>query len=418
MKKGIFKKVFQTKTFYILFSIIASIALWTYVEYAENPDVNVSISGIAVEVVGEDTLTDSNLVITTLDNEALTIRFTGKRNTVASLNNKNVTVSVDLAEIARAGVAGVYQLPYEIIYPDGVNTNAISDTNSPTNFITVTVERLITKTIEVKGSNEGSVAEGYQAEPLKFDTDTITVSGPESVVENIDHAWVVINRTDVSETLTEQVDVTLVDANGVPVNAENVTMSQDVITVTLTIKMVKEVNLTVNLIHGASATDTNTVVKIEPSSVTLSGDPEVLNDLNSLVLGTVDLTDFVSTFSESMKITLPNGVESLSGETTATVSVEVIGCATKRLSATNISTKNVTVGYQDIIITQSLDITLRGTQSDLDQITSDNIRIVADLSELGNTTGTFSVAASVDVDGFPNVDAIGEYTVTVALTEP
>ena len=67
--------------------------------------------------------------ITALDNEALTIRFTGKRNTVASLNNKNVTVTVDLSEIARSGVAGVYQLPYEIIYPDGINTNAVSYTH-------------------------------------------------------------------------------------------------------------------------------------------------------------------------------------------------------------------------------------------------------------------------------------------------
>ena len=417
MKKGIYHKIFQTKTFYILFSIIVSIALWTYVEYAENPDVGVTIAGISVDVVGEDTLTDSNLVITGLDNEALTIRFTGKRNTVAAFNNRNLTASVDLSEIARAGVAGVYQLPYEIIYPDGTNTNAISGTSSPTSFITVTVERLITKTIEVKGSNEGSVAVGYQAEPLEFDTDTIKISGPESIVETVDHAWVVINRTDVSQTVTERVDVTLVNADGIPVSAENITLSQDTIQVTLTIKMVKEVTLDVNLISGASADSKNSVVKIEPASITLSGDPEVLSDLNTIVLGTVDLTDFTVTFSEAMKISLPNGVENLTGETSAKVSVEVIGCSSRRLSATNISTRNVTEGYNDVMITQSLDVTLRGSEKDLEQITASNIRIVADLAELGNTTGTFSVAAYIYVDGFPNVDAIGDYTVTVALTE-
>ena len=417
MKKDIYKQIFQTRTFYIVFSIIASIALWTYVEYAENPDVSVTVSGIAVDVTGEDTLADSNLVVTGMDNSVLSVRFTGKRNTVVSFNNRNITATLDLSEIARSGVAGVYQLRYEINYPDGTNQNAVTAMNTATSFITVTVERLITKTVKVEGSNEGSVAPGYQAEPLTFDADTITVSGPESVVETVDHAWVVLNRKDVSQTLTEQVDVTLVDADGIPISMDNLTLSQNVIAVTLTIKMVKEVTLDVNLVSGASADDKNTVIKIEPATITLSGDPAVLTDLNKLILGTVNLTDFTSTFNEVMKIQLPNGVENLSGETTASVSVEVIGCASKRLSATNISTRNVTDGYKDVIITQSLDITLRGAQSDLDQITADNIRIIADLSELGNTTGTFSVAAIINVDGFPNVDAIGPYTVTVAVTE-
>jgi hypothetical protein len=68
------------------------------------------------------------------------------------------------------------------------------------------------------------------------------------------------------------------------------------------------------------------------------------------------------------------------------------------------------------IITQSLDVTVRGQEADLEQITSENIRIVADLSEIGNVTGTFAAPAKIYVDGFNTVDAVGEYWITVVIS--
>lgn len=77
----------------------------------------------------------------------------------------------------------------------------------------------------------------------------------------------------------------------------------------------------------------------------------------------------------------------------------------------------MTEGFKASIITQSLDILLRGSEESLDRITSDNVRIIADLSELGNATGTMSVSAVVYIDGYSDVDAIGEYKISVSVTE-
>ena len=417
MNNPVFRKVFESKTFYIIFSIVVSIALWTYVEYAENPDVTVPVSGINISFEGEDTLTDQNLIITGIDAKNVTARFTGKRNVVSSFSNSNISAYVDLSEIAESGVAGVYQLPFHLDYPDGVNSNYITVSASSPNFVTVTVERLITRKIQVRASNNCSVAEGYQADPLICDTDVITVSGPESIVETIDRVDVSISGEEISESFSETLDVVLCTEDGTAVDQSSLKLSQEAVTVTVPIKMVKQVALVVNVNDGNSATSRNTIRTVTPSSIVLVGDPEILESMNQIVVGTIDLTDFVSSYTDTLRIPVPNDVTNVSGELNATVKVEVLGMSSTKLSVSNISTKNLTEGYKVTIITQSLDVTLRGSETNISKITSDNISIVADLSNLGNTSGTFSVMANVNIDGYTGVDAIGDYLVTVAISE-
>jgi YbbR domain-containing protein len=352
-----------------------------------------------------------------MDVNRVTMEFSGKRNVVTKLSPSNVGLTVDLSEITRTGNrTGVYQLPYEIEYPTDINESNVNLVNASVDYVAVTVEKLVTNNIEVRGINECSIAAGYQSEPMQFDPETITVSGAEAIVSTVDHAQVTLNRQNVSGTVEEEVDVVLVDALGQEIPQDNLTLSETSVFVTLPIVMVKEVPLSVNFVYGNSATEDNMSYEIDPPVVTLSGDPEILNDINQLSIGTIDLTSFTTSMSESFTITVPNDVENLSGETTATVQVEVLNMATARISATNITTRNAPENNEVNIITQSLDVLLRGPENLLGNITSDNIRIVADLSELGGATGTMSVSAKVYIDGYSDVDAIGTYRISVEVS--
>ena len=48
-------------------------------------------------------------------------------------------------------------------------------------------------------------------------------------------------------------------------------------------------------------------------------------------------------------------------------------------------------------------------------VTAANVRVVVDLSDYRNTTGTFSINAKIYVDGYPDVGAVGEHPVTVTI---
>lgn len=409
--------ILNTKAFYIVLSIVAAIALWTYVTYVENPDKTVTVSDIPVVFSGSEDLQEANLVVTNIDKESLTLDFIGKLNVVTKLTNANIILTVDLADIISTyrGTTGVYLLPYDVEYPSGINNSSISIDG--TDYISVTVEKLVKKVVPVTGVNNSTVVDGYQVQPMIFEPESITVFGSEAMVSKISSASVTIDKENISKTVTEDCRFTLLDDNNNVVEMDKgLTTSHDTIAVTLPVLMVKDIALTVNLTYSNTALEENTVCRVLPDSITLAGDPDILKDINQIVLGTIDLTDFSSTMSEDMLIPIPNEITNLTGDTTARVSVEVIGMTTKRLSASNIQVKNETSGSTTSIITQSLDITLRGSREDINAVTSSNIRIVADLAELGTTAGTFSVPAKVYIDGFVNIDAIGDYKISVVIS--
>ena len=58
---------------------------------------------------------------------------------------------------------------------------------------------------------------------------------------------------------------------------------------------------------------------------------------------------------------------------------------------------------------------LRGDAETLAQIKDENIRAVADLTDMNESTGTYMPKVKIYVDGFKNVGAIGENSITIEI---
>ena len=63
----------------------------------------------------------------------------------------------------------------------------------------------------------------YDTENAVLDNNTVTISGPASVVDTIDHARVEIDLTEQVESISQNYRYTLCDADGNPVDAEQIT---------------------------------------------------------------------------------------------------------------------------------------------------------------------------------------------------
>ncbi|MCF0119997.1 MAG: hypothetical protein HUJ65_00040 [Oscillospiraceae bacterium] len=407
-------KVFSSRAFYIIFSLITAFALWLFVSYDANQSITVPVSGIQINYEGDTTLGDKSLIITDINVETLTLRFSGRQTAVSKLKTKPPTATVDLSAISSAGI---YQLPFTLSYPSGIDTSSISLVGGSVDYVTISVEKLVEKDIPVAGIYNGGTQEGYTAEPVEFDPAFVTVSGPDDIVSTVSKAWVNIQRENLAKTVEEQMAFVLVDENGDEIDSDYLSVSRDKITVRIPILMKKDIALTVNTVYGAGATGNNTIITVEPSIVTVTGDSEVLSDLNQISIGTIDVTKLALAGSYTFPIVIPNDTSNVTGVTEAKVEVKVVGVTTMRISATNIQCSNPTAGYDAEIITQSLDVTVRGIEEKLELVTNENIRIVADLSDLGDTTGSFSVPAKVSIDGVSDVGAVGDYKVSVTIVK-
>ncbi|MBQ8026412.1 MAG: hypothetical protein IJ259_08370 [Oscillospiraceae bacterium] len=410
------KRFTGQKLLYMLFALLTAIVLWLYVSIADMPDITRTVSGIKVETIGAETLTERNLVATKLSRETVSITFKGSREQIYELDNTNVKVVIDLSNITTSGQQGIRAYPE---YDQKLKTSSLSVVSISSDYIEVTVENVVPKNVVVRGVNEGSVADGYIANRMTVAPETIDIVGPESVIKQVAYAQAVFSETNLTGSTSVDTPVVLMDTNDEPVSMDNITLSSETVTLSMQVNMLKNIPLTVNFVYGAGTTaDNNTVsYKIEPASVELSGDTAVLQELESIVTTTVDLNQFESTTELTVPIMIPNDCENLTGTAEATITVEISNLETAKLSVKNISITNDDTSLSTEVITQSLDVTLRGTAEDLAKVTADNVRIVADLTDVKSTIGTHAVPAKINVDGVSGVGAIGNNTVTVRIAE-
>ena len=417
-KKQQKKESTVTIIIYIVFSLICSLLIWVYVTDSNGGETTQSFPGVMVVFEGESSMRDSRgLVISERDTTSARVTLTGNRRTIAALDSADLRLVIDLGEITSPGN---YLLAPKVEYPRKTDTSSITQAVINPEVISFYVDKLSVNPVPVVGVFNGSAAEGYSADPLEFDTETIRVYGPEKIISQVDHALVEISRTDVDKTITFEASYVLIDASGNRFESEEITVDRDTVTVTLPINAVKEVSLTVDLLPGAGATRDNVKWTVDPETITLTGDAETLDGVNSISIAKIDLAKVDDALTETYKIVLPNDTESTDGIREATLTLELQGLAKKTVSIdqSNISCTNVSTGYEATVMNGSIDnVVIRGPESVLRSITDNNIRAVADLTDYGTATGILSVPVKIIINGTTEAGAYGEYKVYINVTK-
>lgn len=403
-------KVWDNKILWAVISVIASVLLWVYVTNTEGDQIQDTFNGVPVVYSGSDAIRDRyGLVITDSSVNTVSVTLRGTRRDISNLSVDNLTAVVDVSRISSAG-RNTSNLT--ISFPSSVNASAITVVSTNPGSVSFYVDRTNSKTIDIKGEFNGTVAEGFAAGDISFNPDTVIISGPENELNQVAYAKVSIDRENVDRTLSYDATYTLVDADGNEVPLGNIVLERETVSVEMKITVSKKVSLAVDLVDGAGASEQNVSVSVEPQTITIAGDAEVLDGINRISIGTVNLASFEQTYENTFPVVLPDGVTNVTGITEAKVTIQVEGLETKRISVTNISV----TGQTGELITESVEVLLRGMPEDMAEIQANNIRVVGDTSDLGTAVGEFEVPARIYVDGFTGVGAIGEYTIFIRIT--
>ena len=418
MLNNVLSKIFSSRLFYIVFALLASIALWMFVEINENSTIPVVVKNIEVVFLNKELLRDRNFVISSESQPTIDLSFECSRSLSQKLTKETLSATVDLSAVTSTGVKSII---YDIVFPADVNQNQLTVTSKSVESITVIIDRLSYKRVPVKGVYSGGTVSGeYLVEDPEFDPRIITVYGPEAEVSKIESAWVPIIIQNLSSTYFDNLEFVLLDDSGEQIDDDamrSFEFSEDKIRVTIPVSMTKEILLDVEMLPGAGATRANTRISISPSVITVSGDPDIIKDYNTVMLGTIDLSMFDLTYAEAFSIPIPNGFINQSGETEALVTVEVLGLDIGYHSVRNLFWINEPPDLVPSFVTESVDVRLRGEQASLNAISPMNIRLVADLKDLG--PGTYRIQARVYLDGdVGDVGVVGVYRVTVKLERP
>jgi len=405
----------KRKVLSALLSIGIAFGLWLYVVTVVSPGSEKEYYNIPVVLEGETVLLERGLMITSGENPTVSLKLAGTRTDLNKLNSSNITVIARLSSIYDPGKM---ELTYSVSYPGDIPEGAISIQSKNPENITLEVEQRLSKEVPVEIEYAGKVPEDYLAdkENRVLDYEQISITGPKSAVDKIAKARIDVDLEGKSETISDQFTYTLCDEAGVPVDAELVTTNVEAVSLTLKINRVQTVRLNVDILEGGGANLQTAEVKVEPETIMVSGSETLLQGLQTLNIGTVDLGSLAEDTEMKFPIKLPEGVTNETGVTEVTVQVRFPTLRTKTLNVTNITATNVPAGMRVELITKALEITVRGPKAKIDTIKETDIAVTVDFS--GAQPGTETKQAVITPSpNFAEVGAVGSYSVSATVRD-
>lgn len=402
----------DSKLFWIVFSLVASLLLWMYVTNIEGDEGTTTYYGIDVVFSGEENLRNSKgYIITDVSSNSVNVTMKGSRSVLSSFDEDDLKAVIDVSNVNRVGSA---EKAVTINFPSHVDQSKITIESRTPNLISYYVDREITKPVELRGKFTGSVAEGYLREDFVFEPATVRISGPAADLDDVAYAQVTVERKGLDKTISYEAAYDLVDSQGNIIESKTIEYESETVSVTLPVKATKQVPLTVDLVLGGGATAEHVSIDCLPQTITLAGDPAVLDTLNKISVDTIDVATFDPTITKTCAIIIPNDVENITGETEVQVTVSVKGLATAKRTASNLVYTGLPEEFEADIVNKNINVVIRGPEESVREVANNNIRVVADLSGV-TTTGTIEVPVEVLVDGFSDVGAVGEYTLYVTI---
>ena len=254
---------------------------------------------------------------------------------------------------------------------------------------------------------------------METDPATLVIKGPSESLDQVSYALVQVGGESVSDTIQEQVNVVLMGTDGQAADVKNVTISATSVQVTVPVRRVVSIPLTVTLQPGGGAMAEDADCIISPSSVTVVEEGDGLNLPESISLGTIDLSQVYGKTSYSLPIQLPEGVTGWNCPSFATVTLSLEKPASRQMATENITLKNVPQGYTAQLVNPTLYVWVRGDPSLVAQMNANQIAVEVDLARanLGDELQRLPAKVSLAGEGLEGVGIIGtNYSVALTLT--
>lgn len=408
-------KIRDSRGFYALMAVLVAIICWLYVDLAQQPAVRVSINNIPVSFTDTRNLEANDLLI--LDEQpTINIVVEGPRSVITKLSRSNITITASAANIDDAGT---YSLQCEIDLPSSIistSTQTVRVASRSASAVDVTVVQMVAKTVPIRAEFTGTVAENrvYDEDSFVLQQRDLEIRGEESVVNAVSYAKVVLSETNLTDTWNGWLDVVLCDQEGQVLQPDNLTMETSSISAAFYVECTKQIPLTVSLTSGGGATAENAKYTVSPSTITVSGQEVVLDGLEEINLGEIDLSQVVTSGEYQYEIELPSGVSSMDNVTTATVQVSISGLEINRIVTSNIQLINAPEGHSYHY--DSLEVRVRGKAEDFDMLMNNDIQVTLDLSEVDAVDGTtVTVPAQIEIIGISELGILGSYSVDVTI---
>ena len=424
----------KSKLIVLLISLLVAFGLWFYVITVVSPDSEISINNVSVQSQGEKLLLEqSNLmVVTDMSDLEVDLVLNGNRTDLIKLSRSNITITVDVSKIDRAGK---HEVTYDITLPGDIPSNAVSvQTRDPDRLTLVVENRVRNPEVPLKLVYDKTELPGnytMKESAMEF-PEFITVSGPESVMKNVAYAEAKLDLENRQESyIEESIPYVLYDKEGEEIESQLLTHDGTVL-VTAPINYTKELPLKLQLKAGGGATEKDALVRFfvpnaegdaeqdeEITGITVSGSKPILDGESTLTLASIDLAtvrdgDRLTFHMEELPLLKEEGVNNESGITEIYAIITFPQLKEREFDSMIISAEGVGEGLHANLAQKRISITVRGSAKLVDELSVGDITVYVDLSGVAEGKDAFPVKVKF-ATGFEALGALTKEDIVVEV---
>lgn len=411
-----------------LLAVIISCGLWFVVNNITDPRIEKPFNNIPVEIINADMVTSEGKVYEVLDDtNVVNVTVVGKRSVLNYISKDDIKAVADMSKLTFMNTVGI-----EV---SSSRNNSELEFRTSIDNVKLAIEDMKRVQMIINTATVGQPAEGYVVGNVTASQNIVRLSGPESLINQIDHVDAMANIDGYSSDINTSVELKLYDADGNEIRSSSIKMNIATVNVAVTILATKEVplNFTVADEPAEGYVVSGEVISV-PETVTLAGRKNVLDAITKVsvadpLITVADKKEDVTAIVNIKKY-LPTGTQfadsSFSGNVSVTVGVEPLVKKELEIPAKNFAAGNKPNGYhltlKEVDQEDSYKITISGTREAVNAVNAEDVIGVIDMNLLLDTLelaewkeGTYSGEITFNLPD--NVKLSDEYKMTVVLEE-
>ncbi len=269
----------------LIVSLFAALALWIYVYNSTNTTEEMSFDLITIDKKNADTLfEDYDLVVQYMNIDTINVSVMGSKDAMSTVERKDIKAYINLSGISEAKE---YSLDVVVDVPEGLT--CVSQTVYK---VEVTVDRSTSKEFPIGNDsimlNGWSLENGYTIGKYSTNIGKVTLEGASNDIAKVSTVGVsTVPLGNLKNNMKTNCTLVLLDKDKNIIDLPGLRVSADKVTIEVEIEIIKsrEVAVKVQTEHGFVPEE---LISLSTSKVTVSGNPDRVNEISEIVLGKLD----------------------------------------------------------------------------------------------------------------------------------
>lgn len=398
-------------------TLFVAFIFWQLVIGLADPVVTETFRDIPVTMLNEELVTNKGRVYQVVDNnKKITVTIKGKTSIVRSITSDMLEATANFEEIELASLVPVR------VSVRGISGNMVESMAMPNNII-VNIEDSASKKFPITPVAIGDVGEGKVLGSISADTETITISGPASIIDTITKVEARINVTDLADDASINSELIYFDESSLTIDQTLLSNElSDPVKVNVEILNSKSVSLKFDELSEITTGYEVVSITSEPSAVVVYGSDEKLDSLDVIQISGADINVKGKTGKVDKVLDindyLPEGIylfDKDAASIAATIQIDELGTKSLEVPVQSIVVHNnpeeLNLEYNAVT---DIMLTFTGKDSILSDLSVDDVRLSIDLTTY-NKQGEFDV--EVNVISVEGCQLIEDVTVPIKLTK-